>query len=132
MVRAAWKFPFVPPSLHDAVEAGSGLSARERRRAPALMTEARNATVTTGLLYRRIAIHNGRTFVRVVLLPPCLGHKLGAISLCKPMGARIHMDNRVAKKKREQARSVQQKKLNRSKGRGKKKPVTLKKASRNG
>ena len=97
------------------------------------MTQARNATITSGFLYRRFVIHTGKAFVRVVLLPCHLGHKLGAIAFCKDMGIRIHLDNRMAKKKREQARVLQQKKLNRNKGRAKRKvPAKKKPVKRDG
>ena len=121
MGRSSWKLPYFDRFISRYVRQQM-LAPRDPRRSRTVSTYTRYSPVPETLVRHKFAIHNGRSFLRVVLLPEHVGHKFGSLVLSKTIGERVHSDNRMARKKQERSRTLQQKKRNvRIKGKGTKK-----------
>ena len=131
--RSSWKLPHFDRFISQYVRRQM-LAPRDPRRVRIVSTYTRYSPVPEILVRHKFAVHNGRSFLRVVLLPEHVGHKFGSLILSKTIGERVHNDNRMARKKQERSRTLQQKKRSvRVKGKGVKKgKKSLKSKSKGG
>ncbi|KAJ3011744.1 mitochondrial ribosomal small subunit component [Thoreauomyces humboldtii] len=70
MVRAMWKGPFIVPL--PKVAPGE-----------AIQTTARSATITPGHINKRFLVHNGNSYVPVVVTEQMVGRKLGEFAFTR-------------------------------------------------
>jgi small subunit ribosomal protein S19 len=72
MPRSSWKGPFV-----DGYLMGKVVKAGEGTRRQAIKTWSRRSTIMPNFVGFTFQVHNGRTFVPVLVSEDMVGHKLG-------------------------------------------------------
>jgi len=72
MARSAKKGPYVDPKLLKKIKKMEESGKRE-----VIRTWARDSDISPEMIGHRLAIHNGRTFVEILVTEPMVGHKLG-------------------------------------------------------
>ncbi|MYA59960.1 MAG: 30S ribosomal protein S19 [Chloroflexi bacterium] len=87
MSRSVKKGPFVDPKLMKKVE-----QARRERARGAIRTWARASTIMPDMVGLTFAVHNGRTFVPVLVTENMVGHRLGEFAATRVF--RSHSGNR--------------------------------------
>ncbi|KAH7105701.1 hypothetical protein BKA62DRAFT_652485 [Auriculariales sp. MPI-PUGE-AT-0066] len=75
--RSAWKGPFFVafPNLREAAESNIPI-----------FTRARSCTILPPFVGVRFQVHNGKSFVPVIVTPEMVGHKLGEFSPTRRRG----------------------------------------------
>ena len=81
MSRSAKKGPFVDLKLLAKVEAQK----ESNKRSP-IKTWARACTVVPDFIGHTFAVHNGRTFIQVLVTDNMVGHKLGEFAITRKFG----------------------------------------------
>jgi len=66
----------------------------------------KNSCINSKLVGFTFQIHNGMYFQRLKITELMVGHKIGEFVLTKRMGAFIHKDNKLAKKKEKQLKQI--------------------------
>jgi len=66
----------------------------------------KSGVITRHLLGFTFLIHTGMSFQRIVIEKTMLGFKFGEFILTKRLGAFIHRDNKLAKKKAKQLKQI--------------------------
>ena len=87
MSRSVKKGPFVDPKLMKKVA-----RARRERTRTAIRTWARASTIMPDMVGLTFAVHNGRTFVPVLVTENMVGHRLGEFAATRVF--RSHSGNR--------------------------------------
>lgn len=87
MSRSVKKGPFVDPKLMKKV-----VKARRERARGAIRTWARASTIMPDMVGLTFAVHNGRTFVPVLVTENMVGHRLGEFAATRVF--RSHSGNR--------------------------------------
>jgi len=93
MSRSLKKGPFIDPKLWKKVQntkQGSNV---------AIKTWSRDSTVFPEMIGMTFAVHNGRTFINVLISENMVGHKLGEFSLTRKFirhGGKMAKDEAVA------------------------------------
>ena len=87
MSRSVKKGPFVDPKLMKKVA-----RARRERARGAIRTWARASTIMPDMVGLTFAVHNGRTFVPVLVTENMVGHRLGEFAATRVF--RAHSGNR--------------------------------------
>ena len=73
MPRSSKKGPFIDRSLRKAVEK----AVAEGAKAKPIKTKSRRSMITPAMVGLTIGVHNGRTYVSVVIRADMVGRKLG-------------------------------------------------------
>ena len=87
MSRSVKKGPFIDPKLMKKVA-----KARRERARGAIRTWARASTIMPDMVGLTFAVHNGRTFVPVLVTENMVGHRLGEFAATRVF--RAHSGNR--------------------------------------
>ena len=87
MSRSVKKGPFIDPKLMKKVA-----KARRERGRGAIRTWARASTIMPDMVGLTFAVHNGRTFVPVLVTENMVGHRLGEFAATRVF--RSHSGNR--------------------------------------
>lgn len=87
MSRSVKKGPFVDPKLMKKVA-----NARRERARGAIRTWARASTIMPDMVGMTFAVHNGRTFIPVLVTENMVGHRLGEFAATRVF--RSHSGNR--------------------------------------
>ena len=87
MSRSVKKGPFVDPKLMKKVA-----RARRERVRGAIRTWARASTIMPDMVGLTFAVHNGRTFIPVLVTENMVGHRLGEFAATRVF--RSHSGNR--------------------------------------
>ena len=87
MSRSVKKGPFVDPKLMKKVD-----RARRERSRTAIRTWARASTIMPDMVGLTFAVHNGRTFIPVLVTENMVGHRLGEFAATRVF--RSHSGNR--------------------------------------
>jgi len=87
MSRSVKKGPFVDPKLMKKVA-----KARRERTRGAIRTWARASTIMPDMVGLTFAVHNGRTFIPVLVTENMVGHRLGEFAATRVF--RSHSGNR--------------------------------------
>lgn len=87
MSRSVKKGPFIDPKLMKKVA-----KARRERARGAIRTWARASTIMPDMVGMTFAVHNGRTFVPVLVTENMVGHRLGEFAATRVF--RSHSGNR--------------------------------------
>lgn len=87
MTRSAKKAPFIDGSLLKKVEDAQ----RKKSRDP-IKTWSRRSVISPDFVGLRFAIHNGKSFVEILITENMVGHKLGEFALTRTF--RLHSGQR--------------------------------------
>ncbi len=87
MSRSVKKGPFIDPKLMKKVQRARSQSSRG-----AIRTWARASTIMPDMVGLTFAVHNGRTFVPVLVTENMVGHRLGEFAATRVF--RSHSGNR--------------------------------------
>ena len=82
---------------YDVVEAFVAKCERNTTKGKAIRTHDRTLVIVPGMLGRTIGVHNGKDFVKVVIVEEMLGHRLGEFSMTRKIAK--HTSIGGAKKK---------------------------------
>ena len=77
MPRAVWKGPFLEPSLLKKLQRTLPSGTESRTQGQAWTLWSRRSVVLPQALGLRVKVHNGRTWVPLLLQEEMVGHKLG-------------------------------------------------------
>lgn len=128
MARSVWKLPYVDRVVFALQNDEEYLRLSSNEKRPfVIQLNSRASTISEELVNRKVALHNGRKFIRVALTEDHIGLKLGDLVLTKQIGVSIHLYNKINKKQKEKQKLLKQRKLNRYKGKKKLVKKTLKK-----
>ena len=89
MARSTKKGPYVEESLLKKAESAAGKKSRE-----AIKTWSRRSMILPDFVGLRFAIHNGRSFVEVLITENMVGHRLGEFAPTRTF--RLHSGQRKA------------------------------------
>lgn len=134
MTRSAWKLKYINPIFLKFKDDKDVLTLAKEKKRYVFQTYARNSTITEFFLDNKLAVHDGRKFVKITIEEQHLGAKLGSLVLTKSIGISIHLHNRVQKKQEEKKKLQKQKKSRKvkSKAKAKSKKKSSKKKKDNG
>lgn len=128
MARSVWKLPYVDRVVFGLQNDEEYLRLSSKEKRPFIIQlNSRASTISEELVNRKVALHNGRKFIRIALTEDHIGLKLGDLVLTKQIGISIHLHNKINKKQKEKQKLLKQRKLNRYKGKKKLVKKTLKK-----
>lgn len=130
MARSAWKLKYINPVFLKFDSDESVDESLNMKKHNVLQTYARNSTITEFFLDNKIALHNGRKFIRIYINESQLGLKLGSLVLTKSIGISIHLYNKVRKKQEEKKKLLKQKKSRKGKAKSKSKAKSKKKTKK--
>lgn len=91
-MRSRWKGTYSDERFDLALMAQKIKSKR------VLALPARNSTILSVFVGRRVLVPNGRRFNRYTVKPFMVGHKFGEYAPTKPMGRAMHLVKRKKKK----------------------------------
>lgn len=77
MARSLYKGPYVEPKLLKKIEG------KKPATTPAIKTWARNSQIAPEMVGFKFDVHNGKTFIEVLVLEEMVGHRLGEFSPTK-------------------------------------------------
>ena len=89
MSRSVWKGPFIAPKLEQKIINAAA------NPTPGLVikTMSRSSTIIPLALGLRFGVHNGKTFVPVIVSDDMIGHKLGEFSPTRKFGGHAGTKN---------------------------------------
>jgi len=79
MARSLWKGPYRGYEFIKTTEVKSDKKLTSKQKLDVL-TYSRSSVILKEWVGLNLGVHNGKTFVPVLILPPMIGHKLGEFS----------------------------------------------------
>jgi len=80
MARSLWKGPYRGYEFIKTAETGKTDKKVTNKQKIDILTYSRSSVILKEWLGLNIGVHNGKTFVPVLVLPPMIGRKLGEFS----------------------------------------------------
>jgi small subunit ribosomal protein S19 len=104
MTRSVWKGPFLDPSMYNVLfNQGLALSHTEdiqtlapSEGAKSIVCWSRRSSVTPQHINMHLRVHNGKTFIRLLVTEDMVGHKFGEFAMTRKRA--VH--KKKAKKKK--------------------------------
>jgi small subunit ribosomal protein S19 len=93
MSRSVWKGPYVHPSLLKKVKAANETNDRKP-----LKTWSRSSVILPQMEGLTIAVHNGKTFIPVLIVSEMIGSKLGEFAPSRSFPGHSGGDKKAKKK----------------------------------
>jgi len=93
MSRSAKKGPYIDPKLHEKV-----LAQKESGTRVAIKTWARSSQIHPDFVAHKMAIHNGKRFIEVLISEGMVGHRLGEFAPTRTFRGHGKVTKRTAEK----------------------------------